>query len=74
MFLAYSQLRDRPVRLTGQLAPGTKTLRVQSVQTVADGRVYDVDFWCEVCQISHPTPGHCVCCGDETMLRERPAP
>jgi hypothetical protein len=72
MFLSYGQLRDRPVRLSGQLTPGTKILRVESVQTVKDGKAYDVDFWCEICQISHRAPGRCVCCGDETELRERP--
>jgi hypothetical protein len=71
-FLSCGQLRDRPVRLSGQRTPGTNTLRVESIQTVTGGKVYDVDFWCEVCQISLPYPGVCVCCGDPTVLRERP--
>jgi len=46
---------------------------VVSVQTVKDGTVYDVDYWCEICQISLLQPGKCYCCGDETVRRERPA-
>ena len=54
-------------------APGTKNLQVVLVQTVKGGKVYDVDYWCEVCQISGNRPGPCVCCGDDVELRERPA-
>jgi hypothetical protein len=74
MFRLYPQLRDRPVKLTGRRLPGTKDLKVDFVQTIKDGKAYDVDFWCEVCQISHQHPGACVCCGDPLELRERPAP
>src|SRR5437870_1001285 len=34
MFFLDSRLRNRPVRLTAQLVPGTKTLRVVLAQTV----------------------------------------
>lgn len=74
MFRLYPQLRDRPVKVTGRLAAGTKDLKVEFVQTVKDGKPYTVDFWCEVCQISHQQPMPCVCCGDELELRERLPP
>jgi len=73
MFFLDPQLRDRPVRLTALLVPATKGLRVVKVQTVKDGQAYDVDYWCEICQISGNCPGACVCCGDDVELRERPA-
>jgi hypothetical protein len=66
-------LRDRPVRLTAVAAPGSKDLRVVFVQTVKNGAAYDIDYWCEVCQITHNYPGDCVCCGDPLEFRERPA-
>lgn len=74
MFPLYPQLRDRPVKITGQLLPGTKDLKVQVVETTKDGKPHVVDFWCEICQISHQQPGACVCCGDDLELREKPAP
>ncbi len=67
------RLRDRPVRLTAQIEPRTRKLRVVHVQTVKGGQAYDVDYWCEICQISLLHPGACYCCGEETVLRERPA-
>ncbi len=73
MLFEDGRLRNRPVRLTALRVPGTKDLRVILVQTVKDGKVYDVDYWCGVCQISLNYPGKCVCCGDDTELRERPA-
>jgi hypothetical protein len=74
MFRLHPELRDRPVRLAGKVDPGSNTLRVESVRTVNSGQDFAVDFWCEVCQISLNYPGVCVCCGDETVLRERPVP
>jgi len=74
MFRLYPRLRDRPVKITGRLLPGTKQLKVEFVQTMKDGKPCVVDFWCEVCQISHRQPGACVCCGDDLELREKPAP
>jgi hypothetical protein len=73
MLFLDARLRDRPVRLTALPTPDNKSLQVVRVQTVKNGKVYDVDYWCEICQISSSEPGHCVCCGDETVLRERPA-
>lgn len=70
MFAWDDRLRGRPVRLTA--VPGA-ALRVIFVQTVKDGDVYDVDYWCEICQISMTFPGTCYCCGDPNVLRERPA-
>jgi hypothetical protein len=73
MLFVDGRLRARPVRLTAQRVPGSTQLQVVCVQTVKDGVTHDVDYWCEVCQISSNAPGACVCCGDEVELRERPA-
>jgi hypothetical protein len=72
MLFQDARLRDRPVRLTAVSVSGSGALRVVRVQTVRDGEVCDVDYWCDVCQISLPHPGSCYCCGDEVVLRERP--
>ncbi len=73
MLFLENRLRDRPVQLTAILQPQTKGLRVVRVQTLKDGVLHDVDYWCEICQISLNYPGLCVCCNDETVFRERPA-
>jgi hypothetical protein len=71
MLFQDARLRNRPVRLTAHRESGTGKLQVVRVQTVKAGEVYDVDYWCEVCQISLDHPGQCYCCGDEVEFRER---
>ena len=73
ILLVEMRLRNRPVQLTAILEPQTQGLRVVRVQTLKDGELYDVDYWCEICQISLDYPGLCVCCNEETVFRERPA-
>lgn len=66
-------LHDRDVRLTAVKLPGTQTLQVRTVQTVKDGKAFDVDYWCDQCQLAATQPGKCVCCGSPVVLREQPA-
>jgi hypothetical protein len=73
MLFLDARLRDRPVRLTALHSADGKGLQVLVVQTIKNGTIYDVDYWCEICQISHDCPGDCVCCGDPVEFRERPA-
>lgn len=67
------QLQGRDVRLTAKVLPGTRVLSVEKVQTVKGGKVFDVDYWCDQCQLEASEPGPCKCCGADTVLRERPA-
>ncbi|MBN9120323.1 MAG: hypothetical protein J0I06_14395 [Planctomycetes bacterium] len=67
------QLHNRDIRLTAKVLPGTRVLHVEKVQTVKGGKVFDVDYWCENCQLEATEPGPCKCCGGETILREQPA-
>ncbi|HEX4613867.1 MAG TPA: hypothetical protein VH092_37140 [Urbifossiella sp.] len=70
LLFAEEKLQNRPVRLTAKLVPGTTFLRVTGVQTVKDGKVYDVDYFCDNCQLPALSPGPCKCCGGPTYLRE----
>lgn len=67
------ELQGRDVRLTAKVLPGTRVLSVEKVQTVKGGKAFDVDYWCENCQLEYSEPGKCHCCGGDTVLRERPA-
>ncbi|MBP3958868.1 hypothetical protein J8F10_26780 [Gemmata sp. G18] len=67
------QLHNRDVRLTAKVLPGTRVLHVERVQTIKSGKAFNVDYWCEQCQLDATEPGPCKCCGGETALRELPA-
>jgi hypothetical protein len=45
---------------------------VQRLFAVRNGKLYKVEYYCEVCNITYVQPGHCVCCGRETKLKEVP--
>lgn len=67
-----SRLHDRSVKLTGKKVAGSQMLQLTNVQTVKDGKVFDVFYWCENCQLAWKEPGACKCCGGETVLTEMP--
>jgi hypothetical protein len=66
------ELPTRTLRLTVTPQAGTRAVKVTKVQSVKGTVVHDVDYWCENCQMSYAEPGQCICCGGETVLRERP--
>lgn len=67
------QLHNRDIRVTARPLPGTQVLKVEKVQTVVKGKVFDVDYWCENCQLAATEPGKCKCCASDMVLRELPA-
>ncbi len=67
-----AELRKRTFRLTAVKVAGSQMLQVKKVQTIKEGIVYNVDYWCEHCQLAAPEPGRCVCCGAIVALRELP--
>jgi hypothetical protein len=71
MFFKDPRLLSRPMRLTGRLVAGN-FLQVVQVYSVKEGRLYEVDYWCDICSIRTFEPGECTCCGDPMVLREIP--
>lgn len=66
------QFHDRQVQLTANRLAGTQILQVTTVQTLKDGKLHDVFYWCDNCQLAATEPGPCKCCGAETALFEAP--
>jgi hypothetical protein len=67
------QLHHRDLRLAASPVAGTKKLKVELVQSIKDGKLFDIDYWCDNCQLAASKPGKCFCCGADTALRELPA-
>jgi hypothetical protein len=72
MFFKDARLLNRPVRLTGRLSAGTDLLQVVKVQSYLQGRLHDVDYWCDICSISAFELDKCACCGGPMVFREIP--
>jgi len=66
-----SRVRERELQITGTLhAPNT--LEIIKLQSVKDGKLFDIYYFCELCNIKAYTPGLCPCCRNELEFRETP--
>ncbi len=67
-----SRVRARDLQLTANLYPEGQ-LEIIKVQSVKEGKLYDLYYFCEVCNITAYAPGPCTCCREEMEFRETPA-
>jgi hypothetical protein len=60
------------LQITARLRPNDQleTIRIQAVR---EGKLYDVYYVCDVCNITAYAPGPCPCCYQELEFIERPA-
>lgn len=76
----FSEAQLRDTRLAGRkwefegffVADGR--FEIQKLFTVRGGRRHRVTYYCEICHIYTHEPGRCMCCQEETELREIPEP
>lgn len=65
------RLFNQELQLEG--APGPDgTFVVDRLYAVKSGKLYKIQYFCDVCNITYVQPGHCFCCGRETKLQEVP--
>jgi hypothetical protein len=74
LFFNDPALLNRPMRLTGQLLPGSQILRVTAVHSYIKGQLHEVYYWCEICSIRRGQKNACECCGGPMELHEDPVP
>jgi len=67
------RVRERELRVTARLFPQAPFIEVIKLQSLREGKLYDLYYYCEVCNITTHKPGHCVCCQQEVEFRETPA-
>ena len=68
-----TRVRERTLQITGSPA-GEDRLEIIKVHSIHDGKLYDLFYFCEVCNITAYAPGPCACCGKEMELKETPVP
>lgn len=66
-----SRVRQRELQISARLHSGDQ-LEIIKVQSVKEGKLYDVFYFCEVCNITAYVPGLCPCCRAELEFRETP--
>jgi hypothetical protein len=64
-----SRVRQRDLQITANRYPDDR-LEVIKVQSVKDGKLYDLYYFCELCNITAFGPGPCPCCRNDLEFRE----
>ena len=66
-----ARVRQRELQIAARLHPGDQ-LEVIKVQSIKEGKLYDIFYYCDVCSITAYVPGLCPCCRNELEFRETP--
>jgi hypothetical protein len=63
------RVRQRDLQITAKLHEGDR-LELVKVQSIRGGQLYDVYYFCELCNITRYAPGLCPCCRANLEFRE----
>ncbi|HYP26064.1 MAG TPA: hypothetical protein VE262_05035 [Blastocatellia bacterium] len=66
------RVRARELLITARPRAGNR-LEIIQVQSIHDGKLFDIFYFCEVCNITAYAPGPCTCCRQDFEFRETPA-
>lgn len=66
------RLHQKTLIITGRTFPKTHLLEAIRLQTVHNGVVHDLYYYCDTCAIRAAAPGDCVCCQAPVELVEKP--
>lgn len=66
------RLRGRSLILQGRVFPSTQCFEATFIQSIIDGVVHDVYYYCDICAITSLTPELCDCCREPVRLVEEP--
>lgn len=65
-----ARIRARDLQVSARAIPGTSFIEVIKLQSVRAGKVYDLFYYCDVCNITTHKPGPCPCCQDPVVFHE----
>lgn len=66
-----SRVRQRELQIVAREQTGNQ-LEIIKVQSVKEGKLYDIFYYCDVCSITAFVPGLCPCCRNDLEFRETP--
>ena len=66
------RLHQKTLIITGRTFPNTHLLEAIRLQSIHDGVVHDLYYYCDTCAIRAAAPGDCVCCQAPVELVEKP--
>ena len=66
------QARQKDLLLKGHVPPKTQLFEMTGMKSVRNGVVFDLYYYCDVCDIKTLSPGPCMCCQGPVKLVEKP--
>lgn len=66
------RFRQRELQVTARTFADFPFIEIIKLQSVKWGRVFDLYYFCEVCNIVTHKPGPCECCQDPVVFTEAP--
>src|ERR1051325_6320477 len=66
------RVRVKQLLLKGRVFPHSHLFEVTRTRSVRNGTVYDLHYFCSVCNIESVSPGPCACCQGPVELVETP--
>lgn len=66
------RFRQRELQVTARSFTDFPFIEVIKLQSIKWGRVFDLYYFCNVCNISTHKPGPCECCQDPVVFTEEP--
>ncbi len=66
------RFRQRELQITARTFAEFPFIEIIKLQSVKWGRVFDLYYFCEVCNIKIHKPGPCECCQDPVVFTEVP--
>ena len=67
------RLHQKTLIITGRTFPKTRLLEAIRLQSLHNGVLHDLYYYCDTCAIRAAAPGDCVCCQAPVDLVEKPA-
>ena len=64
-----SRVRKMELLIKGLLSEGNR-LELAKIQALREGKLFDIFYYCEVCEITAYGPGPCFCCYNPFVYRE----
>ena len=65
-------VRQKDLVLKGHVLPKTQLFEMTGMKSVRNGVVFDLYYYCDVCDIKTLSPGPCMCCQGPVTLVEKP--
>ena len=71
-FFKDERFLNREVEVTGRTFRDSHLLQVLTVHGIKDGKLIELYYWCDICQIKRHELNSCECCGAEMIFKEEP--